>query len=127
MTTIQEGQAYDAVPRIAHALNRIANVLEAQEQRAREQVPLYPPGVVEQLTKDLFGTAEEIADPDLALQWKLEVINNTTVLGFTEWRVWHESEQATTPEDIENMGEAIAAVKRGFAEMEAQVKGERDV
>ena len=49
-----------------------------------------------------------------------------TVLGFSDWLAWHESDNATTPEDIENMGTAVQAVKRGFADMEAQVKGKSD-
>lgn len=93
---------------IASSLRTIAICMQAQEQRRQERIPFDP--------KSLGA---------LAL-WREEVSNQITVLGFSDWLAWHESDNATTPEDIENMGAAVQAVKRGFADMEAQVKGESD-
>jgi len=71
MPTGYEVQMYNDIKQIAMALNRIANVMEATEKRARENEGFYRP---------------------------------------------------TTPEDIVRAGEAVQAVKRGFADLEAQVK-----
>ena len=93
---------------IASSLRTIANCMEANEIRARER-----------------GTVDTGSLGALAL-WRWEVSESNTRLGFTDWLAWHESDKATTQEEIELAGEAIQAVKRGFAGLEAQVKGEGD-
>jgi hypothetical protein len=79
-----------AVPRIAHALNRIANCLEASEQRSRR--------------KEALGLPLSYEDHTLVDQARL-VLEAFDQVGT----------KPTTPEDI---GAALAAVRRGFAEME---------
>ena len=116
MVTGYEVHMYNHIELIARNLNRIANVLEAQEKRAREKPVIDP---------DSLGA--------VAL-WKEEVADGTCTIGFTDWMAWHTADnpleqanaliQGTTPEEIERAGEAIQAVKRGFDEMERQVKGE---
>jgi hypothetical protein len=108
MVTIDEQQTMRAIQAIPGLLNRIVNLLEAQEMRARERISYDPKSL------------------GMLALWREEVARGDCRIGFTDWQAWHESEQGTTPEDIENVGEAIAAVKRGFADMEAQVKGEGD-
>ena len=87
-----------ALRELVKEARRIANCMEAQEARAR--VPVFEPGSQE--------------------HWMNEVAQGRAVNGYAEWKAWYESDQ------LERAGEAIAAVKRGFADMEAQVRGERD-
>lgn len=93
---------------IAQSLRTIAGAMEAQELRRREKLTFDP--------KSLGA---------LAL-WREEVARGDCRIGFADWLAWHESENYTTPEDMENLGEAVQAVKRGMAGLEAQVKGEGD-
>lgn len=91
-------------------LGRIANLLEGFEMRERQRNADVDP--------DSLGA--------LAL-WREEVSHGGCLLGFADWRAWHEADKpkpgGPSPEDVEA---AAQAVTRGFADMEAQVKGERD-
>src|SRR3954466_14512738 len=98
---------------IERHLERIANFLEAQELRARKMEAFTHP--------DSLGA--------LAL-WRWEVGRGETTVGFADWLAWHESDKAEqavrdapSAADVEA---AAQAVKRGFGDMEAQVKGEGD-
>jgi len=102
MTTGYDVHMYNDISQIAQHLNRIANCLEAQEKRARERPQVDP---------DSLG---------MVALWREEVARGATNVGFTHWLAWHES-------DRDEVDEAKAAVKRGFDDMEAQVKGEGDV
>jgi len=59
-------------------------------------------------------------------RWRYEVFRGMTLLGYTDWLAWREADQEeaqyTTPEDVVEMGPAIQAVRRGFADMEAQIR-----
>lgn len=103
MVTIIENQAMEAIRRIPYELNRIANVLEAQEKRAREI----------QVDPNSLGAK--------AL-WMQEVAAGDCLIGFADWVAWH----ATTPEDIEALAPAIQAVRRGFDSMEQAVREQRE-
>ena len=64
-------------------------------------------------------------------RWRYEVFRGMTLLGYTDWLAWRESDQeevvqATTPEDIEAMAPAIQAVRRGFESMEQAVREQRE-
>jgi hypothetical protein len=83
---------------IASSLRTIANCQEEMVKRARQ--PVFQPGSQE--------------------HWMNEVAQGRAVNGYAEWKAWYESDQ------IERAGEAVAAVKRGFADMKAQMKGEGD-
>jgi hypothetical protein len=88
---------------IERHLNRIANVMEAREKRAREQT----------LNQVLDAGTGNV---DMAVLWQTDVVRGDTVLGFSEWLAWRNQDQI----------EAAQAVKRGFADLEQQVKGEGD-
>lgn len=100
-----------ALKGIERQLNRIGNLMEAQEKKVQAVV----------------------VDPNnlgaVAL-WRAEVSNGITLLGFTDWLAWHESDahEYTTPADVEEIGRAIQAVRRGFESLEegVQSEGERD-
>lgn len=94
---------------IAGSLRMIANCMEAEEKRKRS--------LEEGINPDSLGA--------LAL-WRWEVQEGNTRLGWSEWLAWHTHDESTTPEDIENMGAAVQAVKRGFADMEAQVQAQKE-
>lgn len=93
---------------ISSSLRTIAGAMEAQEMRAREKPQVDP--------NSLGAKA----------LWMQEVAGGDCLLGFSDWVAWHESESYTTPEDMENVGRAVQAINRGFADMEAQVKGKSD-
>jgi hypothetical protein len=83
---------------IASSLRVIANCMEAQEKR--ERTPRFQ-----------LGSEEH---------WKYEVAEGRAINGYAEWKAWYESDQ------LERQGEAIAAVRRGFASLEAQMREEPD-
>lgn len=113
MTYDHYRQHLETLPRIERELGRIANCLE---------------GLVLLMRQELSDDATYVDADSLgaAALWREQVAQGNTLVGFSDWLAWHKADPATTPEDIENYGEAIKAVKRGFAEMERQVKGEGD-
>lgn len=89
---------------IAHSLNRVANVTEAWWAREREKPQVDP------------------ASLGAKALWMQDVAAGDCLIGFTEWLARYD----TTPEEIEALAPAIQAVRRGFADMETQLKGERN-
>ena len=70
---------YAHIQQIAMGINRIANVMEAQEKRAQEQT-------LNQVLESGTGNI------DLAVQWQAEVVRGNTVLGFSEWLAWRDND-----------------------------------
>jgi xanthine dehydrogenase molybdopterin-binding subunit B len=100
MTTGYEVRMYADIDAIAQALNRIANCLEANEKRARAQ--------------------------ELVPYSSLLSVEDNKVLQKVYRSLLATTQKATTPEDIEQIGAAVQAVKRGFADMEKSVQEDQD-
>jgi hypothetical protein len=92
--TIIEQQTMHAIQQIPQQLKRIADALEKQKP---------------QVDPNSLGA--------YAI-WKDEVARSGCLVGFADWQAWHDQ---PTPEQV---GEAIQAVKRGFDEIEEQVRGD---
>ena len=101
--------AAQALRELVKEARRIANVLETQEMRAREK----------HVDPDSLGA--------MAL-WREEVARGNCRIGFADWLAWHQHDEeagtTTTPEEIEALAPAIAAVKRGMAALEQAVENE---
>jgi hypothetical protein len=80
MVTIGEQQTWNNIGSIARDLNRIANIMEGKEMRARQRLA--------DLEPDSIGAA--------AL-WREEVSRGDTLLGFADWLAWHTADKEGKP------------------------------